>query len=202
MARRARTPRDTRGKLIEGAGKALVRHGFRTMTVQHVIQQASLSRRTFYQYFGDKDAVLLALYERVVDDLVESIEQAVRASEDPMGGLSAGIDAYLDQQQSGGRLVTLLQAEASNPASSMWPLRERALDAMVALTNDEVKRLSGMEVDPLVYRGLYLTMESLVLHVRAGGPFAPDSRARVEATVKPMVTAILASLNFMPPAPT
>jgi len=200
MARPAKAPRDTRGKLIDGAARALSQYGFRSMTVQQVLQNAGLSRRTFYQYFGDKEAVLLALYERVVDELVLTIEGAVRDASDPLAGLSAGVDAYLDFQQSGGRLVTLLQAEAANPASSMWPLRERALDAMVSLTDVEVRKVFGSSADPLVFRGLYLTLESLVIHVRAGGPFAPDSRARVEAAVKPMFIAVLGALQHMPGA--
>lgn len=201
MARRPAV-RDTRGKLVDGAAKALVRHGMKAMTVEHVIRNAGLSRRTFYQYFSDKDAVVVALFERQLAGFVESVREGLVVDPDrPTSGLMAGIDAYLDFQQSGGRLTTLLQAEAANPASALWPLRERGVDALVELMEAQVRQATGRRIDPLVFRGLFLTLESLVIHIRAGGPLAPDSRARVEAVIKPLFRAALASLEHMPEAP-
>jgi len=188
----------TRDRLIEGASKAVSRHGVHGVTVQQVITSAKLSRRTFYQYFRDKDDALLALYRRVVAELFTQVEAAVEDREDPIERLYAGIDAYLDYQARGGRLVTVLQAAAVDPASNLWSVRETTLDRLVALLDREVHSQLQVRLDPLVYRSLFLGLEGLVLHLREGGPLAPDARALAGRIIHPIFVSVLSSAAFMP----
>jgi len=198
----AATPRSrrTRVKLIDATAQVAVTHGLRALTVEHILAAASLSRRTFYQHFCSKDDALLALYERVVDDLLGAVVAAVRAADGPGQRLFAGLDAYLDFQQGGGDLVTLLQAEAANPASLLSPLRERALDALVELVDTEVREEIGEALDPMVYRTLYLGLEALVIHLRSGGPLSRADRARAAAIIKPLFVQVFAAMAHMPRA--
>lgn len=196
---RRRKAERTRARLVAGAGQAVARRGLRAVTIDHIVAAAGVSRRTFYQYFRDKDAALLELYSQVVTDLVARIRAAVGAAENPSERLLAGLDAYLDFQQTGGRLIPALQAEAANPGSAFWQVRERTLDSLVTLIGEQTEAAVGMRIDPLVYRGLLLAMEAMVLHMRRGdGPFAPDARARVGAAIKPMFLAVLAAGASMP----
>ena len=78
----------TRARLIDGAGKAVARQGFRAVTVEDIVRAAGVSRRTFYQYFGDKDDVLSHLYDGVVTDLLDSVRAAVQSTEG-FGGIAA-----------------------------------------------------------------------------------------------------------------
>ncbi len=183
----------TRDRLVDGAARTVGKHGVHGLTVQQVIGAAKLSRRTFYLYFRDKDDVLLALYRRVVADLIARIEGAVEATSDPLERLYAGVDAYLDFQARGGRLVTLLQAAAVDPSSNLWRVREDTLDRLVDLLDTEVQRQLDVRLDPLVYRTLYLGLEGLVLHMREGGPLAPDARQLAGDIVRPLFVAVLAA---------
>jgi len=190
----------TRTRLIEGTGRALLRHGLRDTTVAQIAQAASLSRRTFYQHFGSKEEACKALYEQVVRDLVRSIRDAVASHEEPIRRLLAGLDAYLDFQQEGGDLVALLQAEAATPDSLLSPLREQTLDQMVSMVDMDVRRTIQVAMDPLVYRSLFLGLEGLVIHLRSSGPFRSPERARVSSVVKRMFVQILAAASEMPQA--
>ncbi len=186
----ASTP--TRTRLVDGTARAASKHGLRSMTVEHILEEASLSRRTFYQHFRSKEDATLALYEEVVNNLVRSIREAVEATEEPLRRLFAGIDAYLDFQEGGGVLVTLLQAEAANPASLLSGLRERTFDELSALVDAEVRRELDKAVEPLLYRALFLALEGLVIHLRQGGALTPEDRARASATTKQLFAQLLA----------
>jgi len=188
----------TRGKLVRGAAEAVEQHGLRGLTVEHVLKASSFSRRTFYQHFRSRDGVLEAVYQGVCCRLVEAVGAAVEAEPDPAKRLEAAIDAYLDFQQEGGRVVLELQAEAMNPASLLWPHRERVIDQLVELTDGQVRQVLELSLDTLVYRALFEGLESSVLHLRTGGPFTPEARARAAAVIKPMFMAVLLSGRSMP----
>jgi len=189
---------DTRAKLIEGVSKAVGRHGLRELTVAQIVKAAGLSRRTFYQYFRDRDQAVNALYQQITEDLVQLIKGRIEEAEDPLERLHAGIDAYLDFQQEGGRLVMEIQAEAANPGSPLHPRRERTMHRLVHIVDSHMQADLAKELDPYVYWVLFLGMEALVIHARQGGPFAPDTRAHVEAVMKPMFINALTGIQAVP----
>ncbi len=175
---------DTRTRIVDGTAEAVQEHGLRSVTVQHILSAAGLSRRTFYQHFRNKDDACLALYERVVERLITSIREAVEAAEDPGKRLFAGLDAYLDFQEAGGELVTQLQAEAATPRSLLTPLRERTIDALVEIVDTDVRAELDIALEPLVYRTLFLGLEGLVIHCREAGGFGAEARQRVAKVIK------------------
>ncbi len=65
---RHRIPREAvrenqRQRLLAGMAKALAEHGYARTTVEHVIENAGMSRKTFYEFFDDKEDCLLAAYD-------------------------------------------------------------------------------------------------------------------------------------------
>jgi AcrR family transcriptional regulator len=178
-----------------------VQHGLREMTVAQILEAAGISRRTYYQYFHGKEEAFLAVYEQLVDDLVETVRRGIERVEDPTQRLFAGIEAYLDFQQFGGDLVALMQAEAANPASLLSNTRERALDELVQIIDLEIRRELGEALDPLIYRHLLIGLEGLVIHRRQGGPFSAEDRERISTVVKHLFVATLAEVREMPHAP-
>ena len=62
---------DRRGRIIQAAERAFVRHGFHATTMQHVAAEAAMSPGNLYRYFRSKEAIVQELCAR---------EQADRAS--------------------------------------------------------------------------------------------------------------------------
>jgi AcrR family transcriptional regulator len=58
---------------MEGMKQAAARHGYREASVARVLEQAGVSRATFYQHFADKEACFLA----VLEEVAEGIETAL-----------------------------------------------------------------------------------------------------------------------------
>ncbi len=74
---RHRIPREVvvdnqRQRLLAGMAQALAEQGYARATVEDVIENAGTSRKTFYEFFADKEDCLLAAYEAASQRLWEA----------------------------------------------------------------------------------------------------------------------------------
>jgi AcrR family transcriptional regulator len=63
--------------------------GTTEFTIQEVVDRSKQSLRGFYQYFGGKDELLLALFEEAVREAAEDIRAVVEAEAEPIERLRA-----------------------------------------------------------------------------------------------------------------
>ena len=66
-----RDPVATRKKLLTAARLEFARHGFAGARVDEIAERAGVNKQLVYHYFGDKDALYLAVLEWVYDDIRE-----------------------------------------------------------------------------------------------------------------------------------
>ena len=70
--------RSQRGRLICAIADAVAAKGYAATSVADVIALAGVSRKTFYEHFGDKEACFLAAYDSgaqaIYDAMVEAID--------------------------------------------------------------------------------------------------------------------------------
>ncbi|WP_019203254.1 TetR/AcrR family transcriptional regulator [Tsukamurella sp. 1534] len=101
-----------RAELVHAAGEVLDDLGYTATTVELIAARAGTSRPTFYAYFRSKDEVLLALIDRVADDLEAA--QFLDGIEDlPVSEvIAATTRAYADAVFTHGGLVALFDSLA------------------------------------------------------------------------------------------
>ena len=191
----------TRQRILHGASEVVSEQGIGAATVGDILEAAGVSRRTFYQHFRSKDDVLLALYIEVADDLVSVVEGGAAAAEHPVARLHAAIDAYLDFQEAGGELLSLLQAEAIRPDSLLASYREATLDRLTGFMDRQVRKDAGLELDPLLYRSLFLGMDGLIIHMQSRGTFTKKEQERIGELMRPVYLLILAGGPSLPGPP-
>lgn len=63
-------------------------------TVQEVVERSGQSLRSFYQYFGGKQELLLALFEESVASTADHLQQQVTAMDDPVERLHTLVVEY------------------------------------------------------------------------------------------------------------
>jgi AcrR family transcriptional regulator len=63
-------------------------------TVQEVVERSGQSLRSFYQYFGGKHELLLALFEETVRTTTEQVRQKVAKQDDPVERLHTFVIEY------------------------------------------------------------------------------------------------------------
>jgi TetR/AcrR family transcriptional regulator, ethionamide resistance regulator len=95
IRRRSRRPALTRGDerelaLLEVAESLLAEGRFASATLQEIAARGGISRPTFYFYFESKQALLVGLIERTLDELTDEVKRALRPTEeDPRAAMHA-----------------------------------------------------------------------------------------------------------------
>ena len=87
-----------RGRLLDAMAQAVSDHGYGATTVAHVVALAGVSRKTFYEHFGDKEECFLALYDTGIAFVLQRIIEALGdedADSDPRARVVAGLEAFL-----------------------------------------------------------------------------------------------------------
>jgi AcrR family transcriptional regulator len=59
---------NTRDRILDAAAESFLEQGYRNSRMLAIAKRAGISRAALYQHFSTKEAVLLALNERVIDD--------------------------------------------------------------------------------------------------------------------------------------
>jgi AcrR family transcriptional regulator len=71
-----------RERIITALVDTVAERGYNATTVANITKAASVSRRTFYEHFEDKEACFLAAYEMVADHIAASMRAAAEAFSD------------------------------------------------------------------------------------------------------------------------
>ena len=87
-----------RGRILDAMAQAVAEHGYGATTVAHVVAVAGVSRKTFYEHFGDKEDCFLALYDTGIAYVLGRIIEALGdedADHDPRARVVTGLEAFL-----------------------------------------------------------------------------------------------------------
>jgi len=108
--------RERREKLLDACLDAVAESGVSTVTVDDICARAGLSKRYFYESFGDRDAILVS----ALDDLIDTVGTALNELEQEHGSTEervAHTAAALVRALTADPRSSLLYTEASaNPA--------------------------------------------------------------------------------------
>jgi TetR/AcrR family transcriptional regulator, ethionamide resistance regulator len=198
---RGRRERRTRGDdreraILETAERLLAERPLHEVSVDDLARGAGISRPTFYFYFPSKEAVLLTLLDRMVDEARGRIGESLeRFAEDPERWLRAGITAVYESF-SAHRAVTVAAADAlstSEPARELW---ERVMEEYVQVTTAviEAERARGAALDRVPARDLAIALnrmnERVFLSTFAGQSPAVDEDGVLDVLVTVWLGAV------------
>lgn len=85
----------TRTRLLNAALHVLSRHGFGTVSMDQVRQQAGVSNGSLYHHFPTKACLIDALYAHILRGFHEELMQSVRGRASAMTGVKGMIRAYV-----------------------------------------------------------------------------------------------------------
>jgi AcrR family transcriptional regulator len=83
--------------LFEASIQVLLAVGYRKLTTTRVAERAGVSVGTLYQYFPNRQALIISVIERYLEDIVSSIERCCRDLDGrPLDELATGlVDAFI-----------------------------------------------------------------------------------------------------------
>ena len=132
--------RETRDRILGAAARVFSRHGYAAGTTNRIAAEAGLSIGSLYQYFPNKDAILVALVrQHVVEGAAAVGDAAVAAGrlapDDLAGRVALVVDAFVDVHARDPALHQVLFEEAPRPPELLAELRALE-DEAVAVAAD------------------------------------------------------------------
>ena len=155
--------------------------GYAAATIEDVVRDAGVSKKTFYEHFSDKLDCFLAAYEAASDELLAHVRAAQEGADDEwLVRTRAGIHAYLRWLAAEPALarVFLIEIAAAGPAALELRerMRDRYADRMRELQSpntvpDEIFHAVVAGADDLVVRRLreggdLLELEPALVHLQ------------------------------------
>lgn len=83
-------------RILDAAATLIARDGFLAVNMTDIGNAVGISGSGVYRHFPSKSAILLALFDKVVDNLVEDAEQASRTLSDPSMVLQCLVQRHID----------------------------------------------------------------------------------------------------------
>lgn len=176
--------------IVEAAAQVFARHGYAAGTTNRIAVRAGVSTGTLYQYFPNKDAILVALIERHLEEgeriLVPLLTELIERPPPLRHALERVLQALLELHRHQPTLHRVLFEEAPRPQ----PLRDRLEDvfdlastavASYLASRPEVTVTDARLAAQLVVQSVEAVTHGLVIHPRA--EVAPDAYAREAATM-------------------
>jgi AcrR family transcriptional regulator len=182
--RRASRPSgdDREAAILATAERLLEEQSFGEISIDDLARGAGISRPTFYFYFPSKDAVLLTLLDRVVDEANTAAGDLVeRIAEDPPARWRDVISRFYETFRSH-RAVALACAQVKGTNAEVRELWATVLDEWVSRAEDAIRaeRERGAAPGGLPARDLAIALVSMNERVTYA-TFADDGPAVAEA---------------------
>jgi AcrR family transcriptional regulator len=198
--RAARVSGDERERsILTTAERLLEEQPFHEISIDDLARGAGISRPTFYFYFPSKEAVLLTLLDRMVEEARSGQGDALeRFAEDPAYWLRQGITAVYETFRLH-RAVVLAAADVRATSEEGRELWARVMEQWVEETTAaiESERARGTAPGGLPARDLAVALnlmnERLLLATLAGYKPAVDEASAVDVLVTVWLRAIYGS---------
>jgi AcrR family transcriptional regulator len=87
--------RSQRERMIDGVIERVAAKGYSATTVADVIEQAAVSRKTFYEHFSDKEECFIAAYDEITHVLIGSVMESYEGHEHWPERIAAGLETLL-----------------------------------------------------------------------------------------------------------
>jgi len=185
--------RVTVSAILEAAAQVFERHGYAAGTTNRIAERAGVSIGTLYQYFPNKDALLVALTERHLSE-AECVLRAVMTelvlSAPPLrDGLELMVTAAIESHRHQPQLHRVLFEEAPRPPALRDRLDQTFDSACQAVSSylesrQEVHVASPMVAAQLVVQSIEAITHGLLIHPRAGAEpsaYAPELATMLES---------------------
>lgn len=212
----AQTKRRKRGRPAQGplgaelakasilhAAAAVYRRLGEDVPVQLILDEAGVSRATFYKHFSSKQELQTALLSVAIETVIGAIRAAVAQESEPLARIDAGVRTFLGFHAREPGVYRVLLAAALTPGTPLHEVRARSLERFAHLLGTEMAGRAGQEPpDPLVLDALVAAQEGISIRILRDGDPDPALLDRARRALVRVVAATLAEPGeLLPPLP-
>lgn len=168
--------------ILDAARRVFAQKGYDEATVADLLEGASISRRTFYRYFDNREAVLLRLYENWIKELQAALFVSSAGAATAWERMMKTLPEYLRFHSTDTTLLRTVIAQSQRTSSALYERRRSFRTLLVQLVESAVTERRGGPIDPLTAVGLVAVLDRLSSHLLETGAQEDDVR-RVERVI-------------------
>lgn len=188
MTKRLRSPA-RRQELITVAAGLFASRGYYAVTVDDIGEAVGLTGPALYRHFSSKEALLVAVFDHVVDELRDRIRELVAEAPDPVSALLAILRSHIQFAMEQRENVAVWRQEFKNlPEPDRWRLRRAQrlyVEEWVHLVHELRPEFTDTEVRAAVHAAIGLLQS----------PSDFQSGLPVEAAANLLMSMALAALE-------
>lgn len=178
-------------RIRRGAAAAFGRLGYAGTSVEAILEEAGVSRRTFYKHFRSKEDVFRALYDRAVGRLLRAVKQAEVPSE---GGVVArvikAVEAYIEVHEKAGPLARVMLLEQFSPGSPLARQRDEAMAHFARLISSGARKAGAAEPDPILVMGVVAAINRICVQLAQESDDGNWDTHRAKRAILRLLTAL------------
>ena len=132
---------ERREDILDAFEQCILERGIQGSSFQHIAQILGMDRNIISHYFGNRDALVDAMTQRIVDGFDSRMNEAV-ANREPSAGVIELVEAFYDQKNDAER-TEILWVEISAYATRSEAVRDRlrqSYDKMFWAVGETLKR--------------------------------------------------------------
>ena len=182
----------TRAALLAAATEIFTEKGYAETSTEEIVQRARVTRGALYHHFAGKDALFLAVLERLQDGIRERVIAAAANARDPLARLTVGMEEFLDAcLEPAVRRIVLLEGPSVLGWAAWHEIDARCgRDLMIrgfkaAMKAGQVRRQPAEPLTDLFYGAL--TQAAMIV---AHADDAEQARTQMGAAVRRLVRAL------------
>jgi AcrR family transcriptional regulator len=122
-----------RHRLLDAMAESLAINGYSNTTVAKIVRLARTSRRTFYEYFPDREACFVALLTENNDELIRAITTAVDPGLPWQTQVRQAVEAWVDAARSQPALMQAWIRDAPRLGAEAQRLQREFMQAFVGM---------------------------------------------------------------------
>jgi AcrR family transcriptional regulator len=192
--RREEVIRSQRSRLIAAMTEAMAENGYAATSVADVLHRARVSRETFYQLFGSKQACFMAAYDRAAAGIISDLQRAAQPASTPLERFEHALGAYLDGLAAEPALARLYLLEVYAAGPEALARRARVQRRFADLMADGLGARDGTE---------RFACDALVAAISAmvTARLAADDPAGLHSLREPLTVLVRQALATRAPVP-
>ena len=189
---------ERRARLVEAALDAFAADGYAHTSIESLCARAGVSTRNFYEHFGGREALVIALHDELNARALEAVAAAVAAADPGVlrARARAGVSAYFDVMTRDPRWARIAVVESVGVSPTAEQHRQQAIGRFADVIELEATRLAAAGLIPA--RDYHLTAAALVGAINGlinTWTSTPDWADRVSDVVDEATALIVAALT-------
>lgn len=160
---------EARRRLLDAAGRCIVRRGNAQIRMAEVADEAGVSRSTVYRYFPGRDEVLLGLMLMRLDKALDALVRSLRHPDDPVRSLPEMVLVPVESVEGNPLNEALFAAESTAVATALEMGSEPIVELLLRHYEPLLQRwkLAGRLYDDLDPRSLVQWLHTTTLFLLA-----------------------------------